>query len=232
MTIFSRSYQRFDKNFKKVDKRDEKGGILTNGDYNRNGKFGNNTFKVCQKLNEMTNEACWLLAIFTKMTNLAKIANLSRSNEWLAKWDGEKWPVGNQRFLRGWQILAKMANLGIIHEWFEQNSNEMTKKATLTITDFSKKANFCQKWWIWQRLIKCLAKTHRYVNKKKACENLSTSWDWTSCGPSSNGAEMTEEYLTIDVTLLSRKNKAFLLSLTKIYPLTGILPSMHWDGIN
>ena len=39
-----------------------------------------------------------------------------------------------------------MANLGIIHEWFEQNSNEMTKKATLTITDFSKKANFCQKW--------------------------------------------------------------------------------------
>ena len=58
MTIFSRSYQRFDKNFKKVDKRDEKGGILTNVDYNRNGKFGNNTFKVCQKLNEMTNEAC------------------------------------------------------------------------------------------------------------------------------------------------------------------------------
>ena len=46
------------KNFKKVDKRDEKGGILKNGDYNRNGKFGNNTFKVCQKLNEMTNEAC------------------------------------------------------------------------------------------------------------------------------------------------------------------------------
>ena len=35
-----------------------KRGILTNGDYNRNGKFGNNTFKVCQKLNEMTNEAC------------------------------------------------------------------------------------------------------------------------------------------------------------------------------
>ena len=27
-----------------------KRGILTNGDYNRNGKFGNNTFKVCQKI--------------------------------------------------------------------------------------------------------------------------------------------------------------------------------------
>ena len=39
-----------------------------------------------------------------------------------------------------------MANLGRIHERFEQNSNERTIKATLTITDFSKKANFCQKW--------------------------------------------------------------------------------------
>ena len=62
-----------------------KRGILTKGDYNRNGKFGNNSFKVYQKLNEMTNEACSLLAIFTKMTNLAKIANLARSNEWLLK---------------------------------------------------------------------------------------------------------------------------------------------------
>ena len=33
-----------------------KRGILTNGDYDRNGKFGNNTLNVCQKLNEMTNE--------------------------------------------------------------------------------------------------------------------------------------------------------------------------------
>ena len=32
--------------------------------------------KVWQKLNEMTNEACWLFA---------KIANLARNNEWLAK---------------------------------------------------------------------------------------------------------------------------------------------------
>ena len=39
-----------------------------------------------------------------------------------------------------------MTNLGRIHERFEQNSNEMTNKATLTITEFSKKANFCQKW--------------------------------------------------------------------------------------
>ena len=31
-----------------------------------------------------------------------------------------------------------------------------------------------------------------------------------------NSAEMTEKYLTFDVTLLSTKNKAFLLSLTKI----------------
>ena len=41
--------------------------------------------KVWQKLNEMTNEACWLFAIFAKMTNLVKIANLAISNEWLAK---------------------------------------------------------------------------------------------------------------------------------------------------
>ena len=45
-------------------------------------------------------------------------------------------------------------------------------------------------------------------------------------------AEMTEEYLTIDVTLLSRENKEFLLSLTKMYPVTEILPSMHRDGVN
>ena len=110
--------------------------------------------------------------------------------------------------------------------------NEMTNKATLTITEFSKKANFCQKWWIWQRLIKCLAKTHKWVDKKKACEKLGISWGWTSSGPWSNGSQMTEKYLTMDVTLLSRKNKVFLLSLTKIYPLTEILPSMHREGIN
>ena len=45
-------------------------------------------------------------------------------------------------------------------------------------------------------------------------------------------AEMTEEYLTIDVTLLSRENKEFLLSLTKMYPVTETLPSMHRDGVN
>ena len=123
-----------------------------------------------------------------------------------------------------WQSLNGTAKTGIL--------GNKGKKATLTITDFSKKANFCQKWWIWQRLIKCLAKTHKWVDKKKACENLGTSWDWTSCGPWSNGAEMAEKYLTIDVTLLWRKNKAFLLSLTKIGPLTKKLPSMHRDGIN
>ena len=66
---------------------------------------------------------------------------------------------------------------------------------------------------------------------EKACEKLGTIWDWTSNGPWSNGAEMTEKYLTMDVTLLSRKNEAFLLPLTKIYSLTLILPSMHRDGI-
>ena len=39
-----------------------------------------------------------------------------------------------------------MTNLDRIHERFEQNSNEMTNKATLTITEFSRKANFEQKW--------------------------------------------------------------------------------------
>ena len=34
-----------------------KRGILTNGDYNKHGKLGNNSFKVCQNLNEMTNLA-------------------------------------------------------------------------------------------------------------------------------------------------------------------------------
>ena len=126
-----------------------------------------------------------------------------------------------------------MANLGRIHERFEQNSNEWTIKATLTITDFLKKANSCQKWWIWQTVIKCLAKDHKWVDETKACENLDTIWNWTSCGPWSNGPEMTEKYQTFDVTLLSRKKKAaFLLSLTEIYPLTEILPSMHRDGIN
>ena len=33
----------------------------------------------------MTGEACSLFAIFTKMTNLVKIANLAISTEWLAK---------------------------------------------------------------------------------------------------------------------------------------------------
>ena len=33
----------------------------------------------------MTNEAFGLFAMFAKMTNLVKIANLAISNEWLAK---------------------------------------------------------------------------------------------------------------------------------------------------
>ena len=42
--------------------------------------------------------------------------------------------------------LGEMANLGRMHERFEQNSKERTVKATLTIANFSKKANFCLKW--------------------------------------------------------------------------------------
>ena len=132
----------------------------------------------------------------------------------------------DSKFWRKWQIWEEYMKA------LNKIQNEMTKKATLTITDFSKKASFGQKRWVWQRLIKCFAKTQKWVDKKKACEKLGTSWDWTSCGPWSNGAEMTENYLTIDVTLLSRKNKAFLFLLTIIYPLTEILPTMHRDGIN
>ena len=54
MANLARSYQRFDKNLQ----RDDKKGHLTNGDYNKHGKLGNNSFKVCQHSNEMTNEAC------------------------------------------------------------------------------------------------------------------------------------------------------------------------------
>ena len=41
----------------KIYKEMTKTGILTNGDYNKNRKLGNNSFKVCQNSNEMTNEA-------------------------------------------------------------------------------------------------------------------------------------------------------------------------------
>ena len=54
MVNLARSYQRFDKNLQ----RDDKKGHFTNGDYNKHGKLGNNLFKVCQNSNEMTNEAC------------------------------------------------------------------------------------------------------------------------------------------------------------------------------
>ena len=49
-----------------------KRGILTNGDYNKHGKLGNNSFKVCQNSNEMTNEAVDNCE-FYEMTNLARI---------------------------------------------------------------------------------------------------------------------------------------------------------------
>ena len=40
------------------------------------------------------------------------------------------------------KFWRKLQIFGRIHERFEQNSNEMTNKATLIITEFSKKANF------------------------------------------------------------------------------------------
>ena len=72
--------------FKIWQKRWQKGaGTLTNGDYNRNTKFSNNSFKVCQKIKRNDKRAMLTVGDFYKMTNLVKIANLARSNEWLAK---------------------------------------------------------------------------------------------------------------------------------------------------
>ena len=66
------------------------------------GKF-RQKWRVCQNSSkvwpniqmEWQKVACWQLAILTRMTNLAKIATFARSNEWLAKWHGEKWSIGN-----------------------------------------------------------------------------------------------------------------------------------------
>ena len=41
---------------------------------------------------------------FTKKTNLAKIANLARSNEWLAKNSNEMAIYEDSKFWRKWQI--------------------------------------------------------------------------------------------------------------------------------
>ena len=83
----------------------------------------------------------------------------------------------DSKFWQKWQIWEEYMK-GLI-----KIQMRWQKKATLTMTDFSKRANFCQKWWIRRRLIKCLAKTHKWVDKKKACENLGTSWVWTSVVP-------------------------------------------------
>ena len=53
-----RIWQEVIKGLTKIYKEMTKRGILTNGDYNKNGKLGNISFKVCQNSNEMTNEAC------------------------------------------------------------------------------------------------------------------------------------------------------------------------------
>ena len=55
---FCRIWQEVIKGLTNIYKEMAKRGILTNGDYNKNGKLGNNSFKVCQNSNEMTNKAC------------------------------------------------------------------------------------------------------------------------------------------------------------------------------
>ena len=176
---------------------------------------------------------CWLFAIFAKMTNLVKIANLAISNEWLAKNSNEMAKNG----LLVIRDFTRTANLGENGKFGKNTWKIWTKFNWEDSKGYFDNYWFFaeeQKWRIWQTFIKCLVKAHTWVDQTKACENLGTIWNWISCGPWSNGAEMTEKYLTFDVTLLSRRNnlKAFLLSLTKIYPLTEILPSMHRDGIN
>ena len=80
---------------------------------------------------------------FYKNDKFSEIATLARSNEWLSKWHGENSGLLVIRdFYEDSKFWAKMTNLGRIHERFEQNSNAITNKATLTITEFSKKANF------------------------------------------------------------------------------------------
>ena len=48
---------------------------------------------------------------------------------------------------------------------------------------------------------------------EKACEKLGTIWDWTSSGPWSNGAEMTEKYLTLDARdiVIKKKQSIFIV---------------------
>ena len=97
----ARIHQRLCKTSNEVTKRE----ILTNGDHKKMENLGRKR-EISAKMASMPKihqafgkkwqkVACWLLAIFAKMTNLAKIATLARSNEWLAKWLGKKWSVGN-----------------------------------------------------------------------------------------------------------------------------------------
>ena len=77
-------------------------------------------------------------------------------------------------FSRKWQIWEN-GELGKNPSKFGKTSIEVTKRRILTNGDNNKKmANLGekvrQKWWILQKLIKCLAKTHKWVDKKKACE--------------------------------------------------------------
>ena len=110
----------------------------------------------------------------------------------------------DSKFWRKWQIWEEYMK-GLI-----KIQMRWQKKATLTMTDFSKRANFCQKWWIRRRLIKCLAKTHKWVDKKKACENLGTSWDWTSVVPLCwwNDREISDNWLDI---VIKKKQSIFIV---------------------
>ena len=70
-----RIWQEVIKGLTKIYKEMTKRGILTNGDYNKNGKLGNNSIKVWQNPNEMTNVRSFVSIIvsFTKMKKLARI---------------------------------------------------------------------------------------------------------------------------------------------------------------
>ena len=67
---------------------------------------------------------------------------------------------------------------------------------------------------------------------EKACEKLGTIWDWTSSGPWSNGAEMTEKHLDNGRDIVIKKKQSIFIVVEENIPLTEIFPSMHQDGIN
>ena len=68
MANLARSYQRFDKNLQ----RDDKKGHLDKWRFYENDKFGKNLFKVWQKLKQDDKRGMWIIVALTKMTYFAK----------------------------------------------------------------------------------------------------------------------------------------------------------------